>query len=271
MEIVNKMITRSFDLLLTPLSGHPWVGLIVISLFTGGVLLLVFRYTSNQRGIRRTKNRIVSHLLEVLLYRDEMSVVLRAQARLVVDNAKYLGYALVPLIFMIVPVGFLLVQTDLRYGHRPLRVGEKTILAVRLAPSVDLDSVSLSTPEGIAIETEGLRIPALHEVDWRVRAVTSGRHELGIHIGDQEFSKQIIVGDVSGRISQARVNSGLWERFLNPGETPIPEGVPARSATIAYPSAELEAFGRPMHWVWPWLIISMIFGYALKGPLRVQV
>jgi hypothetical protein len=26
-----------------------------------------------------------------------------------------------------------------------------------------------------------------------------------------------------------------------------------------------------VHWVWPWLIISMAFGYALKGPLRVQV
>jgi len=271
MAAVNAIITRLFDLLLAPFAGSQWLALTVISLLTGGVLLLVFRYTSNQQGIRRAKNQIVAGLLEVLLYRDEMRVVLRAQARLAKDNLRYLGHALVPLAFMIVPVAFLLVQTDLRYGHRPLQEGETAIVALTLDQGVDLDEVSLSTGPEIIVETDSLRIPALNEVDWRVRAAAPGQHELRFQVGDAELVKHIVVGNWCGRVSRARVDGGLKAQFLHPGEPAIPPGIPVRQATVSYPPAEMDLFGWRLHWVWPWLIISMAFGYALKGPLRVQV
>lgn len=271
MGAVNSVITRFFDLVFAPSVWSAWAALVFVSLITGAVLLMVFRYTSNQRGIRAAKDQIISHLLEVLLYRDDVRVVLGAQARLARDNLRYLGYALVPLAFMIIPVGFLLVQTDLRFGHRPLEEGERAIVAVEVDPGVDLDEVSLSASSGIAVETLPLRIPALDEVDWRVRAVAPGRQELRISVAGKEFAKEIVVGSVGGRVSAARVGSGLWPQFLHPGEPPIPQGVPARSATVSYPTADMRLFGWRVHWVWPWLIISMAFGYALKGPLRVQV
>ncbi len=271
MTLVNSILTRLFDLTLAPFTGHPWLGLVLISLLTGFVLLLVFRFTSNQRGIKAAKDRIISHLLEVLLYRDEMRVVLRAQARLLLDNLRYLGYALVPLAFMLIPVGFLLLQTDLHYGKRPLQVGEKTIVALRLKPGIDLDQVSLSAPAGIALETESLRIPSLHEVDWRVRATAPGRHLLRFTVAGQEFTKEIVVGQNLTRVSTARVAPNLWEQFKHPGEPPLPHDLPALSAAISYPPAHLDFFGHSLHWIWPWLLISMAFGYALKGPLRIQV
>ena len=43
------------------------------------------------------------------------------------------------------------------------------------------------------------------------------------------------------------------------------------SIRVTYPDASLALLGRPMHWIWPWLVLSMVFGYALKGPLKVQV
>lgn len=268
---VNSIITRCFDLLLAPWAWSAWAGLVFISVITGAVLLMVFRFTSNQRGIRTTKDQIISHLLEVLLYRDEIRVVLRAQARLARDNLRYLGYAVVPLACMIVPVAFLLVQTDLRFGHRPLRPGETAIVAVKLQPGVDLDEVSLSPSPGVEVETLPLRIAALDEVDWRVRAASAGRQELRFAVAGREFTKQIVVGDVGGPVSTARVAGGVWQQFLNPGEPPIPPGIAAKSASVSYPSAEMELLGWRVHWVWPWLLISMAFGYALKGPLRVQV
>jgi hypothetical protein len=271
MAAVNGIITGILDVALAPFGGHVWVELIFISLVTGGLLLLIFRYTSNQRAIRATKDRILAHLLEVVLYRDQMRVVARAQARLFLDNLRYLGYALVPLMFMVVPVGLLLMQLDLRYGHRPLRVGDSAIIAVRLRSSADLDRVSLSANEGVTIETESLRIPALSEVDWRIRAKEPGRHEVEVSVAGHPLTKQVVVGGGWGRISPARVGRGGWEQFLHPGEPPLPARAAVTSVTVSYPSGELTLFGRPVHWVWPWLVISMAFGYVLKGPLRVQV
>lgn len=271
MAAVNVAITWAFDLILRPFGAHPWAGLVLVSLVTGAVLLIVFRYTSNQRAIRATKDRILAHLLEVVLYRDQMRVVVRAQARLAVDNLRYLGYALVPLACMVVPVGLLLMQLDLRYGHRPLRTGEAAIVAVKLKPGSDLDRVALSTQEGVKVETESLRIPALSEVDWRVRAISPGAHDIRISAAGEEMTKQLVVGKRAPRVSVARAGGGLVSQFLHPGEPPLPPVGPVESVTVSYPSADLRLLGRSVHWLWPWLVISMVFGYALKGPLRVQV
>jgi len=271
MAAVNGIITSILNVALAPFGGHAWAELIFISLATGGLLLLIFRYTSNQRAIKATKDRILAHLLEVVLYRDHMRVVVRAQARLFLDNLRYLGYALVPLMFMMVPVGLLLVQLDLRYGHRPLRVGERAIVSVKLAPNTDLGQVALSAPRGIEVETESLRIPALGEVDWRIRAKETGLHQVQVSVGAETVSKQIIVGRDSAHASTVRVGRRVWQQFLHPGESPVPANTPVEWIAVSYPLAEFTLFGRTVHWVWPWLVISMVFGYILKGPLRIQV
>src|SRR4030067_1152469 len=103
MGAFNAAISRLFDVFFAPFGARSWPGMIIISTLTGVVLLFVVRCTSNQRGIRAAKDRILSHLLEVVLYRDELRVVLRAQARLAKDKLRYLGHALVPLCFMGVP------------------------------------------------------------------------------------------------------------------------------------------------------------------------
>ncbi len=271
MDVFNTVVTRGFDLLFAPFSARPWAGLVVVSFLTGLVLLLVFRYTSNQRGIRAAKDLIISHLLEVLLYRDELRVVMRAQARLAKDNLRYLGHALVPLIFMIPLVVVLLIQIDLRYGRRPLRVGERTILAVGLRPgTADLAQVSLRAPPGIEIETPALRMPAADEVDWRLRADAPGDYALRIGVGGKEYLKRLVVGRQGTRLS-ARREGSAWRRFQSPGEPPLPPEGPIASISVTYPGASLPLFGWRLHWIWPWLLLSLAFGYALKGPLRVQV
>jgi len=263
-------MTTAFDLFFAPFAGSPWLGLAAISLVTGVMALLVFRYASSQQRIREVKSQIIAHLLEVWLYRDEMRVVIRAQGAVVRDNLKYLGYALVPLICMILPMAALLVQADLRYGHRALEVGERAIVAVRLRPGLSLSDVSLVAPAGIEAETPAVRMLTDSEVDWRVRATAQGNHTLRIVIGGAEVTKEVVVGERMARLSGARVEGGV-QHFLNPGEAALPAGGPAESIRITYPDGSLTLFGRPVHWIWPWLALSMVFGYALKGPLKVQV
>jgi hypothetical protein len=270
MGFINTIIIRAFDLLLGPFTGQPWVGLTLVSVVTGALLILIFRYTSSQRRIRAVKDRIFSHLFEVMLYRDDMRVVLRAQRRLALDNLKYLGLALVPLAFMLVPVGLLLSQLDLRYGHRPLRAGESIIVQVKLDHDVDPDTMSLTAPSGVVVETVPLRISSLNEVDWRVRATGTANQPLQINIGQDVITKDIVAGKIAPKVSLARVDNDPWQQFLHPGE-PTLSSSKVNSITLTYPAAELTFFGYPVHWIWPWLIISMLVGYALKGPLRVAV
>jgi hypothetical protein len=114
-------------------------------------------------------------------------------------------------------------------------------------------------------------MPAIDQVDWRVRAVEPGRHQLRFEVNGEQFVKEVVVGDYGSRISTARVNGGVWSQFTYPGESPLPDELPVASVEVSYPSATLALFGWELPWIYPWLILSMAFGYAIKGPLRVQV
>jgi uncharacterized membrane protein (DUF106 family) len=74
MWIFNSFVNTVFELILTPFRNmSPWYGMTVVSFLTGFLMLFIFRFTSNQEGIRRTKNRIKAHLLELRLFKDSMS------------------------------------------------------------------------------------------------------------------------------------------------------------------------------------------------------
>jgi hypothetical protein len=273
MSILNAAITRCFDLLFAPFAhANPWAGLVTVSALSGAVLLLIFRHTSNQRGLRAAKDRIVGDLLEVVLYRDELRVVLRAQLRVVRDNLRYLGHALVPLVFMVLPAAVLLLQIDLRYGRRPANIGEPVIVSVSLTPEAGpLDAVSLTAPPGVRVDSPALRIQSDREVDWRVVASAPGRHDLRIRAGGREFTKALVVGRQQRAIESERVQPALWRQFTHPGEAPLPSGGPVGSIRVAYAAGSLPFFRWRLFWIWPWLVLSMAFGYALRGPLRVQI
>ncbi len=67
-----------------------------------------------------------------------------------------------------------------------------------------------------------------------------------------------------------RVRSGFEREFLNPGESLLPGGAPVEWMHVSYPEASFRLLWW-RHWIWSWLIFSMLIGYALKGPLRIQV
>ena len=82
MGLINRLLGSLFDLLFLPFrSLNPWAGMIFISLLTGLLMLLIYRWTSNQAGIRRVKDKIKAHLLELRLYKDNMGVTMKARAR----------------------------------------------------------------------------------------------------------------------------------------------------------------------------------------------
>jgi hypothetical protein len=279
MTALNAALARVMDGFFAAFAwGGPWAQVAALAVVTSVIALVIFRYTSNQRAIGGLKDRIISRLLEIVLYRDELRVVLRAQRALLWDNFRYLAHSLVPLACMVVPMAALLIQADLRLGHRPLHVGERAIVTVRLRPGAEaLDWPSLSAPAGVVVETPPVRIPALAEVDWRIRAARAGVWELDFSPGRADATpaaerlvKQIVVGAPGGRVSCRRA-SGWWQQTLHPGEPALPAGAPVAYVNVSYPAASLSLLGWRMHWVWPYLALALVVGYLLKGPLRVQL
>ncbi|OGD14548.1 MAG: hypothetical protein A2W20_04420 [Candidatus Aminicenantes bacterium RBG_16_66_30] len=275
MHIVNLVVGRAVDLVLWPFRGlSPWFGLVVVSLLTALLMLEVYKLTSNQAAIRRAKDRIKAHLLEMRLYKDNMRVTLGAQAGILKSNLAYMAANLKPLAVMIVPLVLILARLSLWFDRAPLRPGEETLVKVELAASADPLSLDLrlELPPAVEATAPAVRIPDEHEVVWRIRALAEGRGRLLLRAGDRTIEKTVTVGGGPLTSVSALASRGSFvRRILYPGEPPLPGGTPVRTVEVLYPARRLAAFGVGVHWLVAYLVLSIAFGFALKGVFKVEI
>lgn len=276
MNLINYSINSIFDLFFYPFrSIDPIYGLCAISFLTTIITLPIFKYTSNQEAIKRTKKRIMGHLLEVRLFKDNIRIVLSAQKNILKYNVIYLKYMLKPLIFVMLPVVVIIIQTGLRYEHRPLRPGEAAIVKVKLNDISKLirdgSSGALISPEGLRIDTPPLRVNGGEEIYWRIRAEKEGEFDLRFKVLDKEIIKTVVVSDKLTRISPKVLKGGVVISFFYPGEPTLAGDLEIESFEVRYPYMKVALFGWTVHWLVLYFILSLAFGLLLLKPFKVSI
>jgi hypothetical protein len=273
MWIIMNIITRIFDVILFPFKGlHPMVGLLFVSALTGVVMLAIFGKTSNQKGISKAKGRLKGFILEIWLFKDDPKLMLKAFGKVLYNNIFYLRYTLPPLAIIIVPVLLIMVQLNLRYAHEPFDPGDTTVLKVTLSEgnSVLEQQVRLDVPDGISVVTPPLRIPEKNEVDWRLRVDEPGDYTVGIIRGDDRIEKRLVAEGSIVKIAASKGRAFDMAFIGYPSERPIPSNSAFRSVEMAYPLRYRKVLDLGM-WGWIFFAASIVAGFALKGPLKVQI
>jgi len=278
---MNAALTKSFDTIFAWMeSFHPTWILVVLSVVTAILMLVIFRFSSNQKGLRAAKGRVMGQLLAIRLFPDDPWVTIRALGGALRDNVVYLRYNLVPLLVMIIPMILILIQLDLRYGRVPLRPGEAATVGVVFQPegSASLPQVSVRAPDGLEVETPALAIPTLHEVDWRIRARKEGIYTLNFETGGKEFSKEVVVaeGEAVGeddplhRVSSQR-KRGFLDATLHPAEARLPADLGVARVFVDYPPRSFRILGVRMHWIVAYFVLSLAFAFLLRKRMGVEV
>ena len=261
------------DALIYPLrSLDPVWSLTLLSLATGLLFLMIFKWTSNQVALHESKQRLKAHLLELVLYAHDMVLTLRAQRDLFVANLRYIRHTLKPIAVLLVPVVLLLVQLDARYGIRPLDVGETALLRVKLSPTVPVgEEPELALPAGVALDAPPLYIPSEREMNWRLRAEARGDHDLRISVQGVDTTKRLRVGGPLGAVAPQVSQPSLFSTLGHPGEAPLPAGSPVQSILVDYPSRDINVFGWNVHWLIFFFVMSVLPAYLVKGFFGVEV
>jgi hypothetical protein len=271
----NSLFGHLFDGLLYPFQGlNSWVAIVVLSLVTAIAMLLVYRTVSDQNGIRKTKDRIAAHLLEMLLYQDNMPATFRAQGSILWWNLKYILHSMKPMLIMIVPLVLIIIQLDMRLGQSPIEPGGSAIIKLRLQPSSRPSQavVRIEPFSGVDVETPPLRIDSEREVSWRVRAKEPGIYAVTVRVNSEMLEKRLVVGWPSlAPISSMRVSARFFDLLMNPGEPPLSGSSGVQSIEIGYPPNRLILFGWRIHWLVAFFILSVLFGFTLKGAFKVQI
>jgi uncharacterized membrane protein (DUF106 family) len=279
MAVVNVVLGRVFDVLLLPFRAlPPIVGLVAVSLVVAVGMLLVYKRTSDQRRIAETKSRIHAGIFEIRLFSDDPIAIFRAQFDILRHNAAYFALSLVPLAWMIVPLVLTLAQLQFRFGYEGFAAGDVATVRARLAegwradlaavPAGGRPPIALEAPDAIRTLTPAVWLPSRNEVVWKVRVAADGDHTLTVKLGERSWTKSLRAEGGVLRRSPVRHAGAFLDQVLWPAEPPLGKG-PLAALEVDYPEPE-PILGMP-RWLVIFFVLSIVFAFALRGRMGVQI
>ncbi|MCK6528399.1 hypothetical protein L6R50_12880 [Myxococcota bacterium] len=272
MDLFNALTSAVFDVLLAPFGYRlAWFDLVLWPVLAGIGALLVYKKVSNQAGIAAAKQRIMVHILAVVIYRDDILGVLRSTARALGWNVRYLAHNVVPLLVMIVPMTVLMVQLVAHFAYRPLEKGDVRLLEVALDPEsgVSPKAVQLQVPQGVAVDAGPVRTPD-GQVVWRLKMQDEGDFTLRLTAGDEAQNKALAVGGGPRKVPVLR--SKTWEALLYPGEAALPRKSAFESIRVAADERDVSPLPGGEGGIVLWFFgTSLVAGFLLRNRFGVTL
>lgn len=266
---VNPTVTAIGDLVYSGLSPlPPWAGITIIAALTGLVMLLNFRYTSNQEAITRAKDDIKAHLLAMKLFKEDLRTVVLSQVRLLWAICRLQRYVLTPVVVALFPMSLLLAQMGLRYQWRPAPPGDAVVVNIAVdSEQVDANAIRLVAQDGVDVEAGP--VPGGGVVAWRLSGQTPGRYVLVFDVGGERVTKELVIGDGLQRVSALRPGSSWLDRLLHPVERPMDEASGVKAIEIVYPNVDSYICGADW-WVAYFFVVSMATALIFKPVFKVK-
>jgi hypothetical protein len=272
MEIVNWFIDTMLLLVHAFLVFLPRLAeLTIVAAAIGVAMLWVFGRTSNQARMKQVKRRVQAGLLELRVFVDEPVVSLRAQKGLLAANLKYLGLALRPALWMVVPLGLLLIHLESFYERAPLPLAEPALVTMHMTADWDPSAPApeLIAPSSVTVLGPPVRAAAAREVSWRIVPFSPVSERLQFRFKGQEVSKRIEAGDRHRFVTGRRVRS-VWGTIFSPGETRMRADF-AEWIDVSYPAVSMRLFGFRVNWLVWFLAVSMAAALLLKKRFGVVI
>ena len=272
MRSVFTSCHRSFTLVLDLFGAYlPLTLVIVISLVIGLLMVIVFRYTSDQKAIHVAKDHLKAHLLAVRLFQDQLPVVLSSYGRILRGTGRYLRLAFMPLLIVIIPLTYFIVQVDRYLGSTPMQPGQAFLVKARTGNAETLNDALLQLPPELAATAPAVHVPADNEIVWRVVAEKDGNYDVGVGAGGQTFMKRVVVSSGLERLSPVRLRGQFWERIFVSAEPALPANSVIRAIEVGYPDREIGFAWMQWNWIWLFFVLSLVAGLVFKSVLGIEI
>ena len=269
LSVVNLIGTVVGDVVYSVLAPLPvWLGLTLLSAAAGVLMLITYRYTSNQVAIGRARDTMTANLLALKLFKDEIRVAFPSQRRLFGALLRWQWLMLKPMLIMILLLLPVFSQMGVRYQWRPLHSGEETLIKLRLNPDRANSAEAVLQPSPGLVEMVG-PVSGGSELVWRVRAGEPGRYTLNFNLSGTVVEKELVVGDSFQRVSASRPARQWTAQILHPTESPFPPDSPVQSIEIVYGSVDSRIYGATW-WIVYFIVISMISALLLLPFFKVR-
>jgi hypothetical protein len=184
---------------------------------------------------------------------------------------KYTLSCLPALAILLMPMGLVIIQMQVRYGYESPRPNEAVIIRITFAEPLSLESMEahLEVPDGIVVETPALRIVERKEIDFRISAKCAGVYNLAVRTKNDHVTKALCVGKCGVAISRIR-SRDLLDRLLCPAEYGMQDKA-LHSIEVLYPRKTIHILLWDLHWTWLFLVVLILVGISTRRGLKVEL
>lgn len=250
-----------------PANCPPFTGLLAVSVLFGLAMILVFKFTSNQKAIAAIRGRMGARALGMLLHLHSPVTVLKSAAALMADNFAYLWRIATPMIILAVPFILTAAALDARYGSMPVPRGLPTTVTITWEELPAREDLNL-TGTGITVIEPVVFVDTLRQTSFRVQNATPGASVTAGGVTVPIGASTAGAGSVIYR-GAARMNR--VERLLKPFLAPLPPDGPVIEATVFIPEARYRMLGGRWSWLAVFLVCSSLSAIAGAAVFKVKV
>ncbi|MHC4739047.1 MAG: hypothetical protein ACYS9Y_09110 [Planctomycetota bacterium] len=249
-----------------------WLSNTIMSAIMAVLVLLNYKYTSNQRALGRVRDNIKADMLALKLFKDSILVTLQSEGRLFKGALLVLLHSLRPILVMIIPISFLVAQLGLWYQARPLLPTEETVVTMKLNDKIEssLFNIGIEATDAVEVMAGPVRILSQHQICWKIKACESGYHRIFFKVGQERIEKQLSIGDGFMRLSAERPGWHWADILLNPLEKPLARDSIVQSISINYPDRLSRTSGTDW-WLIYFLVSTFVFALLFKPFLKVRI
>jgi hypothetical protein len=180
--------------------------------------------------------------------------------------------SLVPMLLLVVPVGLAVAHLEYRFGYAGPAPGQPVLVKAQLREGAAMQqAVTLDAPPEVQVLTPAVWFPATGEVVWQVAAEAPGEYELRLRTGADVAVKTFSVGEGIARRSPVRAALSFASQLAYPAEPPLPEGLAVSSIRVAYDPASIRILGWNIPWMLAYFILTIVFAFPLRKPLKVAI
>ena len=273
LEKLNSIFVNIFNFILIPVSNFSdEVKILYISILSGIMFLLIYGKVSNQKGIKETKRKIMAKVIEVALFRHSIKVCLNAQGALFKQGFKYLSFALIPLLILMVPCILIMAQINFHFQNRGLLEKEDAIIELSLDDPDDLTEYELKASSGTL--SPALRVDDELKIIWKYKNNngTNLKDNVNLELTLDDLSLNIPLSINGKKPSLLTYSRDFFEGLLFPSKFKVSKDFKEiKSISIKYPNANQTYLGVTINWLWVFLIVSILSGLIASKVFKIEI
>ena len=273
LEKLNSIFVNIFNFILIPVSNFSdEVKILYISILSGIIFLLIYGKVSNQKGIKETKRKIMAKVIEVALFRHSIKVCLNAQGALFKQGFKYLSFALIPLLILMVPCILIMAQINFHFQNRGLLEKEDAIIELSLDDPDDLTEYELKASSGTL--SPALRVDDELKIIWKYKNNngTNLKDNVNLELTLDDLSLNIPLSIDGKKPSLLTYSRDFFQGLLFPSKFKVSKDFKEiKSISIKYPNANQTYLGVTINWLWVFLIVSILSGLIASKVFKIEI